>query len=33
VSWERKRGLGWCAGRIGGHCELGGVEGAGMDLF
>jgi hypothetical protein len=23
VSWEGERGLGWPAGGVGGHCELG----------
>jgi hypothetical protein len=29
VSWEGERGLGWPAGGVGGHCELGGERGLG----
>ncbi len=33
VFWEGKRGWGDTSGGVGSHRELGGGEGAGMDLF
>ncbi len=43
VSWDVERGLGWTCfspdlpqgmpGEVGGHCELGGSEGVGIDLL
>jgi hypothetical protein len=33
MSWEGEKGLGWRAGRVGGHHELGGEQRTGLDLF